>query len=182
MRYAGTSDLVWQADARVSVFQSGLILVQRSAIVRKDRAATARASLIVGDVLPLESDPSLDGVFVYPEPQETYSESHVTFIVSGYGRASTRKIATSSVYVATFDLTDFVGFSRELLGEKISTFQVIRKDEPLVLEYPSEEPEFQYPDGTGTLYISGGWKVASIDRVNFGEFDELSISYIAKYP
>ena len=134
MRYAGTSDLVWQADAKVSTFASGLILVQRSAIVRKDRAVSARASLQVGDVLPLENDPSLDGVFIFPEVQETSNASHVTFLVSGYGRAndvgqieSTPQISSETISTRTIPLTTNVKFIITTLPDEIKvTTSIVR--------------------------------------------------------
>jgi hypothetical protein len=174
MIYQGTEELVWQADTNVSVFQSGLILVQRSAIVPKHRADNARPSLQVGDLMPIQNDPSIDGVFIFPEPQETSSATHVTFLVSGYGRVSTQTTEVESQKVSDFN-------NSPALFNIITQKSIVREAEETVFLFPKKQVSIQYLTSytTYTTHLGGQWKVASFQRDNYGAFDELTISYEA---
>jgi hypothetical protein len=85
--YKGSSELVWQPNTSSKVFPSGLVFVQRDAIIRKDMVAAAREALQVGAVMPCESA-SYIPVRIYPQPQESEQDGFVTFTVTGYGKAT----------------------------------------------------------------------------------------------
>ena len=172
MIYQGTEELVWQADTNVSVFQSGLILVQRSAIVPKHRADNARPSLQVGDIMPIQNDPSLDGVFIFPEPQETSSATHVTFLVSGYGRISTHTTEVESQKVSELN-------GVPALFNIITQKSIVREAEETVFLFPQKAVSIKYLTSytNYAFVVGGGWKVSSFQRDNYGSFDELTISY-----
>ena len=79
----------------VSTFPSGLIRVDQSFACKTSAAATHRATLAVGADFPGDSYPAIDGLKIFPEPQETRRDDGFTeFIVSGYGRTNNTGLAT----------------------------------------------------------------------------------------
>ena len=87
-QYKGRGDLIWQPDTKVQTFPSGLVLVQRTAIVARANVGV-RGQVAEGAQLPCNS-PAIDGVFIFPAPQEhDEGGGFVRFDVSGYGRTKT---------------------------------------------------------------------------------------------
>lgn len=79
--------LIAQGDRTVSTFPSGLIRVDQSFICPTTDAASQRALLPVESNFPGGNEPSLDGIFVYPDIQEKrQSDGFTELIISGYGR------------------------------------------------------------------------------------------------
>lgn len=79
--------LIAQGDRTVSTFPSGLIRVDQSFMCANADAASHRSLLSVESSFPSGNEPSIDGVYVYPDVQEKKRSNGFTeFIVSGYGR------------------------------------------------------------------------------------------------
>ena len=84
------SGLYATGDRTVSTFPSGLIRVDQTFVCRTSAAATHRADLAVGADMPGGSTPAIDGLKIFPEPQERKRDDGFTeFIVSAYGRVRT---------------------------------------------------------------------------------------------
>jgi hypothetical protein len=77
-------------ERTVSTFPSGLVRVDQTFICPTSDAATHRAALAVGSDMPGGSAPAIDGLKIFPEPQEKKRDNGFTeFIVSAYGRTNT---------------------------------------------------------------------------------------------
>lgn len=93
----------------VTTFPSGLIRVDRTFACKTSVAPTHRATLAVGSNFPGDSYPAMDGLKIFPEPQEKRRDDGFTeFTVSGYGR--TKATASVSHKIKTVDL-GYTGFS-----------------------------------------------------------------------
>jgi hypothetical protein len=74
-------------ERTVSTFPSGLVRVDQTFICPTSDAATHRADLAVGEDMPGGSAPAIDGLKIFPQPQERRRDDGFTeFIVSAYGR------------------------------------------------------------------------------------------------
>ena len=79
----------------VSTFPSGLIRVDQTFTCKSSAAATHRATLAVGASLPGDSYPAMDGLKIFPEPQEKRRNDGFTdFTVSSFGRTNTTGLST----------------------------------------------------------------------------------------
>lgn len=88
---ASPNALIPQPERTVATFPSGLVRVDRKYICRTTAAATHRATLAVGNAPPDgQSEPATDGVYIYPDAQETQrGDGFTEFSVSAYGRTRT---------------------------------------------------------------------------------------------
>jgi hypothetical protein len=97
--------LVPQAERTLSTFESGLVRVDRKYICRSSVAATHRSTLAVGNTLPYDEDGvTLDGLYIYPTPQETKrGDGFTEFSVSAYGRIydTIQNVTTRSEDIST---------------------------------------------------------------------------------
>jgi hypothetical protein len=86
--YHGTTGLIALPGRSVQTFPSGLVRIDRTYAIRKDRVTQAREELAVGNPLPLdEGEPAIDGAFIYPAVQETQrDDGFYEFRASAYGR------------------------------------------------------------------------------------------------
>lgn len=83
------SGLYATGDRTVSTFPSGLVRVDQTFVCKTSAAATHRAALAVGTDIPGGSAPAIDGLKIFPEPQERKRDDGFTeFIVSAYGRTN----------------------------------------------------------------------------------------------
>lgn len=81
--------LIPTGDRTVSTFPSGLIRIDQKFICKTSATATHRAALAVGEDMPGGSYPAIDGLKIFPEPQERRRDDGFTeFIVSAYGRTN----------------------------------------------------------------------------------------------
>jgi hypothetical protein len=89
--YHGTRNLVTAPGRSVQTFPSGLVRVERTYICRRGDEARYRSELAVGNLLPDdEGTPAIDGLYIYPDPQEQTKDSGFTeFRVTSYGRTNT---------------------------------------------------------------------------------------------
>jgi len=83
-------ELFATGERTVSTFPSGLVRVDQTFTCPTSDAATHRAFLAVGEDMPGGSEPAIDGLKIFPEPQEKKRDNGFTqFIVSAYGRTNT---------------------------------------------------------------------------------------------
>jgi hypothetical protein len=76
-------------ERTVSTFPSGLVRVDQTFICPTSDAANHRADLAVGEDMPGGSAPAIDGLKIFPEPQEKKLDNGFTeFVVSAYGRVT----------------------------------------------------------------------------------------------
>jgi hypothetical protein len=202
--YKGTTDWIKQPDQTVSMFPSGLCLIQHSYLIRKDNFETD--TFVVGDRLP-DKDASmcLDGAFIFPAPQ--YSDTGNGFmrcLISAYGRVNTKGTSFSakrlSGYVSiitTIDGTDktISTYSEPKLFDAITYQFVVKKGEtigtPYVKLYIYDPSGFKLPEGGYDDGFDAGLEArvkrfyelgARIDRYetsDYGVFQEVVITDVA---
>ena len=103
--------LIPQPDRSVATFDSGLIRVDQTFVGTTQNAETHRATLAVGNDFPGDTSPGIDGLVIFPSPQESRSgDGFTTFMVSGFGRAteeliSQRRGVTSTVIKSSYVTT-----------------------------------------------------------------------------
>lgn len=103
-------------ERTVSTFPSGLVRVDQTFICPTSDAATHRADLAVGNDMPGGSTPAIDGLKIFPEPQEKKLDNGFTeFVVSAYGRTTTNSTINESIkstyfrgYIYTRKMIDFI--------------------------------------------------------------------------
>lgn len=80
--------LVPTGERTVATFESGLVRVDQTYTCSHASAATHRATLAIGATMPDgDSDPAIDGLYIFPAPQEVKRPDGFTdFKVSAYGR------------------------------------------------------------------------------------------------
>lgn len=100
--------LIPQPDRSVATFDSGLIRVDQQFICATSSADTHRATLAVGSAFPGNTSPAIDGLVIFPSPQEMRAgDGFTTFMVSGFGRytdtlISQRRGATSTTILSSY--------------------------------------------------------------------------------
>jgi len=199
--YKGETGWIKQADQTVSVFPSGLCLIQQSHLIRKDNFETD--TFVVGDRLPSEdTSMCVDGAFIFPSPQ--YSDAGNGFmrcLISAYGRVNTTGTSFSSKrlsgYVST--ITTIAGAvsttatsTTQKLFDAITYQFVVKKNEvvgtPYVKLYIYDPSGLKLPEGarsvstTSYRYDSFYELGASIDRYetsDYGVFQEVVITNVA---
>ena len=95
---AAGNGLIPQAGRSASTFPSGLIRIDQTYLGLTANAAAHRATLAVGNSMPDgDSSPAIDGLKIFPEPQEIRREDGFTeYKVSAYGRINTHGKADSN--------------------------------------------------------------------------------------
>lgn len=80
--------LVPTGERTVATFESGLVRVDQTYTCSHATAATHRATLAIGATMPDgDSEPAIDGLYIFPAPQEVKRPDGFTdFKVSAYGR------------------------------------------------------------------------------------------------
>ena len=137
----------------VSTFPSGLIRVDQSFVCKTSAAATHRATLAVGANFPGDSYPAMDGLKIFPEPQEKRRDDGFTeFTVSGYGRLNTLGTQKTDFKVSTFK-------NKKYKSDRVTLLKVRKKSEPLSI------PDFDSNAG----FLPG--------QINTYEFTDSSLSY-----
>lgn len=112
--------LIKQGDRTVSTFPSGLIRVDQSFICATTDAESHRSLLPVESNFPGGNEPSIDGIYVYPEIQEKrQSDGFTELIVSGYGRTKTT-LQDQKKTVETVERVAYGPIS-EITGEQLET-------------------------------------------------------------
>lgn len=183
------TDLIWQPDVRVSTFESGLILVQQSAVCRS--TLNQRSQLEIGDRMPTENTGAIDGIFIFPAPQERREVAFTTYDVSGYGRTTTgfrTTFAETIISVASYTIDDET-YTRSFTAATARQIGVIRSSESLVPQSPPVSRatwRWVTVDGDGNVVSRrtgrGSWIQTSLDRTNYGTFDEAIVTWSATFP
>jgi len=108
--YHGSQGLITLPERNVQTFPSGLVRIDRVYACRKTLADRFRRDLAVGNPLPFDNrSPSIDGAFIFPDPQETTRDDGFTeFRVSAYGRTSTRGNLQKQGAIERFDVFDYL--------------------------------------------------------------------------
>jgi hypothetical protein len=197
-QYIGSRDLIWQPEMSIKTFASGLILATRTAVIRREFVGNARQELEVGSPLPIigssqevvatnvETGQSLvvpsgsvEGIRIFPEPEESESNGFITFTVTGYGRKSTsvfgnKQNKSNYLYV---DVNSNIA-SKEL---KSLLFVVLATDTVIPADYITNseletKKTSETPQRIVTTYSTIKFGPAVFERVNYGYFDEVLIS------
>ena len=138
----------------VSTFPSGLIRVDQTFTCKTSAAATHRATLAVGANFPGDSYPAMDGLKIFPEPQEKRRDDGFTeFMVSGYGRLNTVGTQKTEFKVSTFQ-------TKKYKSDRVTLLKVRKKSETLSI------PDFDSNAG----FLPG--------QMNTYEFTDSSLSFI----
>ena len=120
----------------VSTFPSGLIRVDQTFACRTSAAATHRATLAVGADFPGDSYPAIDGLKIFPEPQEKRrNDGFVEFTVSGYGRLNTVGTQKTELKVSVFQ-------TKKYKSDKITLLKVRKNSETLTIPDFNSNTEF----------------------------------------
>lgn len=82
--------LISSSERTVATFESGLCRIDQRYTCTNESASIYRAVNVIGEPMPDgNSTPAIDGVFIFPTPQEIKRQDGFTdFIISGYGRTS----------------------------------------------------------------------------------------------
>lgn len=180
MIHIGKSDLVWQPDIRVSTFPSGLVLVQRSAVCRA--TDSKRSELAVGDSMPADNTPAMDGLYIFPEPQETRDAPFTTYQVSAYGRSTDQVVETVEQTVILGRAYEQVvnsvtyKFYALILGKKVTQKGVCESGDTNVITSPTASSEITgtviYGGETYDISTPGFYNIVNQSRTNYGSWDE----------
>jgi hypothetical protein len=174
-------ELFATGERTVSIFPSGLVRVEQTFICPKTDAATHRAALAVGSDMPGGSTPAIDGLYIYPAPQEKIrSDGFTEFIVSAYGRTNTTGTETLEWNVFSLSGTDSAK-NIQVTGiykNRTKRVQLVLNESQLgTLSF--DESLATTPvliDGFNILNIRWTRGVASYQSTNFGVFTEVTYS------
>jgi len=130
-----TGSLIAQPDRSVATFDSGLIRVDQEFICTTVSAETNRATLAVGSTFPGDTSPAIDGLVIFPSPQESRTGDGLTkFMVSGYGRATeqfiSNRYSTTSTTIRSSYVESDVGVPTTTNTENfaiVSAYSVVGK-------------------------------------------------------
>lgn len=182
MIYQGTSDLIWQPDLRVSTFPSGLVLAQRSASCRSTKGF--RGDLAVGDELPCDYSPAMDGLYIFPDIQETRTAAFTTYQVSAYGRTTDKFSATYSdiLLSSSIIIVNSVTARITVRGKKCIISGVVAANSGIPAITPavsgstvSTVSVVGQPDVTSI--VSSGFIFTGSTVTNYGAWDEVILNY-----
>jgi len=151
-----TGSLIKTADRSITSFPSGLIRVDQVYVGKSDEESTHRAALSYGGAMPNQNDtPAIDGLYIFPEVQESRDGSGLTkYQCSGYGRTTdeyremTRSrnsflLPTNAANVTLQIVTDSLqGIIVKRNGEVIEEGEIVFSDEFLSLRSVTY---YQYP-------------------------------------
>jgi hypothetical protein len=119
----------------VTTFPSGLIRVDQAFSCKTSAAATHRATLAVGEDFPGDSYPAMDGLKIFPEPQEKRRDDGFTeFSVTSFGRVN--DVGTST------DSFEYSGDGATRIKTKTSLKQYVdlNNDQSDSILFPSSTP------------------------------------------
>jgi len=153
-----TGSLIAQPDRTVATFDSGLLRVDQEFVCTTASAETNRATLAVGSTFPGDTSPAIDGLVIFPSPQESRTGDGLTkFMVSGYGRATDQFISSRYSTISTTIRSSYVesdlGVPTTTNTENfaiVSAYSVVGKiaiieDDGLTYAQLNLDPEFGEP-------------------------------------
>jgi hypothetical protein len=104
-----SGSLIAQPDRSVATFDSGLLRIDQEFICTTASAEINRANLAVGSTFPGDTSPAIDGLFIFPSPQESRTGDGLTrFIVSAYGRSTDQLISQRQSTASTTIRSSYV--------------------------------------------------------------------------
>lgn len=114
------SALIPQPSRAVNTFPSGLVRVDQTYLGLTSQATPHRAILAVGNDMPDgDSSPAIDGLKIFPEPQEVRREDGFTeYKVSAYGRINTHGKADSNFEDGFLSVNSSVIFNGEMTNSQ----------------------------------------------------------------
>jgi|LauGreDrversion4_2_1035121.scaffolds.fasta_scaffold195150_3 hypothetical protein len=179
--------LIPQPGRAVNTFPSGLVRVDQTYLGLTSKATTHRATLAIGNDMPdSDSSPCMDGLKIFPAPQERRREDGFTeYLVSAYGRKNDTGL--TSIKWEIFQASHTISS-----GGESSTIEGIFKQKVVtILQVLTEIEENNYSFSTGSIQlpypqlINGDWStewanvfeqgVASFSSTNYGRFREATI-------
>ena len=174
-------ELFATGERTVSIFPSGLVRVEQTFICPTSNAGTARYQLAVGSNMPGDSQPAIDGLYIYPDPQEkTRSDGFTEFTVSAYGRINTTGIKTLDWNIFSLSGTDSANNIQVTGIYKNRTKRVqLVLNEFEIADLSFDESEATKPakiDGFSIPNIIWSLGVQSYQSTNFGVFTEVTYS------
>jgi len=153
-----TGSLIAQPDRTVATFDSGLIRVDQEFVCTTASAETNRATLAVGSTFPGDTSPAIDGLVIFPSPQESRTGDGLTkFMVSAYGRATeqfiSNRYSTTSTTIRSSYVESDLGVPTTANTENfaiVSAYSVVGKiaiieDDGLTYAQLNLDPEFGEP-------------------------------------
>ena len=164
----------------VSTFPSGLIRVDQTFTCKTSAAATHRATLAVGASFPGGSYPAMDGLKIFPEPQEKRRDDGFTeFMVSGFGR-------TNAAGIDTYQWKTFSQSGSTTTGDKVTAIMRNKTKKVQKVFLSTEVGSIIFDESGATLpviidgisgnmgqsYYSLG--VASFQSADYGHFVEVT--------
>lgn len=126
--YEKTANGLYPTGQRmVATFPSGLIRVEQTFVCKTSAESTHRVALAVGEDFPNGSDPSFDGLKIFPESQEIRrGDGFTEFKVTAYGRkntAGTFSLLTDYFYSKSFwngtTMVDYLLRTKPILVKKV---------------------------------------------------------------
>lgn len=170
IKYIGDSGLIWQPDVRVSSFASGLLLVQRSCIARKNTRARPPA---VGERLELEGEKTgaIDQVYIFPNPQLVQNDpAFFRWEVSGYGRwTNSKQVSKQSVLTP----------SGNYVVERYTLSFVVPENSSVnpFSYFPTEPPTIFTRSGFQFQAPAAAWQLQDFTQTNYGRVTEISLTF-----
>lgn len=164
-------------DRTVSTFPSGLVRVEQTFVCRTSAAATHRAALAVGTNMPGGSAPAIDGLKIFPEPQEKHRDDGFTeFIVSAYGRTSITP--REKIYYEYQSSGFYLSKSKKALITYVTNYQNSQVLQPNSSAYKAYKISASNNDFSA--YPNNYWVLQGISEIDFGHFKEVSLNYISE--
>lgn len=187
--------LIPQGNRTVTTFPSGLVKVDQSFIGRTSLEGAHRQQFEIGSSFITESDPSFDGLSIFPAIQEKRMPHGFTeYIVTAYGRTNMTGISYiipgqkfSSRFRWKYRGYDEIYYSSgifrsyEATRTKVIKENVLDEEEnPLDIPLPDLLSDDAIRDGVSSWYILDLRadlivETKDIKRTNFGKFTELTI-------
>jgi hypothetical protein len=186
--------LIPQGNRTVSTFPSGLVKVDQSFIGRTSLESSHRQQFAIGNTFITESDPSIDGLSIFPAVQEKRMPHGFTeYIVTAYGRTNTtgasyivpgQKLSSKFRWKYRTDPVIFTSSgifrSYESIRTRVITENDIDENDPLIIPSPVLLSDTASRGGSIAWYILDlnadlTVETKDIKRTNFGKFTELTI-------
>jgi hypothetical protein len=156
-------ELIPQGNRTVSTFPSGLVRVDQSFFGITSQQEYHRGLLKVGEVFPGDSNPSIDGLRIFPEVQEKRLPNGFTeYLVSAYGR--TTKIPKEELFTEFFNspatkrTTEKLVLTRRYVISEGESYNIPTTIDPSFISYYSENPIANL-SGTTTLGVFSSYSV-----------------------
>lgn len=147
----------------VATFPSGLCRVDQKYVCTTANAATHRATLAIGNDMPDGNDaPAIDGLKIYPAPQEIErGDGFTEFIVSAYGRTQ------DTLQGITVEQEAIIGSSMSYSLWKISGSITLPSGESITLDMLNVDVQLFEP--FGFVFANREWDVLRVTQIQINE-------------